>query len=632
LLIALGFAWTGACADSSAGPRPIASLASSTRAGSAFEHIREEWAHSTDSDRQALRRNLEAFVADFPNDGLAQLARVYTVLSWMSPPEDWLRAEAILKAMPEPPPGTSHDLYLVASAKDLRHHHNPDGAFDLLRPLVGKMVDGTARGLLEEEVSLDALEAHRDYEAIAYMDAWIRGSNEEARDAVRAKVAKALMQLPEQALAGSLRAMRAPGGSHGYSFEIQRLVAERIADVAVERGDPSLARWLLDSDAGSPVIPGQIGVELGELAASKRGLGNVTGRTVGLVLPTNSTELRGKAADVTRGMAWALELPRNDPKGGDRVRLVTDDDTGEPGRLASSLEEMAGEGASIIVAGLDVASADVALEWAEKKQIALLLLSTPSAARAGNFTFVLGQPLALVIQALLSAALPSPGQRGWPVAPVVEGDAAELFVEGFSFNSNVPWRAPVSCSVQAAKAGEPRFPVASWRAAGVHTWLLASSSECANDVIHEVEASGNGGVFALALEAAGATEQAAQGVRLLAASAGIVPLQTHMTSPGDAREVDALAMVARLGGTLSWWAALGRDAGVLARKALSKMPLDTVTARADIARRRRDARDALSAARVSLWTTETEGFEVAQGSSSEGHAIMRTIRVVDLGR
>jgi len=119
---------------------------------------------------------------------------------------------------------------------------------------------------------------------------------------------------------------------------------------------------------------------------------------------------------------------------------------------------------------------------------------------------------------------------------------------------------------------------------------------------------------------------------LFAASAGIVPAQAQTTSPGDAREVDSLAMVARLGGRLSWWAALGRDAGALARKALSKMPLDAVTAGADISRRRRDARDALGAARVSLWTTDAEGFEVARGNSSEGHAIVRTIRVVDLGR
>jgi hypothetical protein len=639
ILGALGVAWVGACAGSSTQLRPVANLASSTRAGSAFEHLREEWIRSTDANRHVLRRDLEAFVNDFPGDGLAPLARLYAVLAWMSPPQDWARAEAILRATSDPPPGTSHDLYLVALAKDLRHHHDPDAAFDLLRPLVGKMVDGASRGLLEEEVSLDALESHRDYEAIAYMDAWIRGASEEGRDAVLAKVSKVLTQLPEQALAGSLRAMRASGASHGYGAEIERLVAERIANIAVERGDPSLARWLLDPDAGAATIPGKVGVELGELATSKRGLGNVIGRTVGLVLPTHSAELRGAAADVVRGMAWALELPRGDPSGGDRVRLVTRDDTGEPEQLISSLEEIAGEGASIIVTGLDVTSADRALEWADAKQIALLLLAAPSAAHRGSFVFALGQPLAPVIQALLGAAKPPQNKGGGLVAPIVEGDAAKFFVEGFTFETAVRWRAPVPCDVRSAKAGQPRFPVASWRASGVHTWLLASSPECARDVIHEVTASGDGGVFALALEAAGVTEHAGPGVRLLAAATGIVPWQA--APPGDARTVDAQAMVARSGGYPSWWAALGHDAGVLSRRALSTLPLDTVTAAADISRRRREARDALARARAPLWTADAEGFDAAVGGSADGHApkeddeaheMRRTIRVIDLGK
>jgi hypothetical protein len=625
----------GACSGTSSQQRPVANLASSTRAGSAFEHIREEWVHSTDDDRYVLRHDLEAFVAEFPKDGLAPLARVYAVLSWMSPPEDWPRAEALLKSTPEPPPGTSHDLYLVALGKDLRHRHQPDAAFDLLRPLVGKMVDLTARGLLEEEVSLDALEAHREYEAIAYMDAWIRGSSEEGRDAVLAKVAKVLMQLPEQALSGSLRAMRASGASHGYGVEIQRLVAERVAAIAVDRGDPSLARWLLEADGGRMAIPGSIGVELGELATSKRGLGNVTGRTVGLVLPTSSPELRGEAADVVRGMAWALDLPRADAGGGDGVRLVTHDDTGEPDGLVSSLEEMAGEGASIIVTGLDVTSADRALEWAEKKQIALLLLSAPSSARPGGFSFVLGQALGPEIQALLGAAAPAQGRAGWLVAPVLDGEAAKVFVAGFTFDAAVPWRAPVACDLQSATAGEPRFPVASWRAAGVHAWLLASSPDCATDVIHEVVASGNRGVFALTLEAAGATLPTGPGNRVLAARAGIVPSQVPI--PGDPREADAQAMEARSGRYPSWWASLGRDAGALSRAALRTMPTDTVTLAAEISRRRRTARDALAAAKVPLWTTEAQGFDttntMANGmANTMVNTMERSIGVVDLSK
>ena len=106
--------------------------------------------------------------------------------------------------------------------------------------------------LLEEEVSLsDALDANRAYEAIGvstFMDAWLRGASEEGRDAVHAKVAKVLKEIldHEQSLMGSLRGMRATGGSRGYGQEIQRLVAQRLADIAIERGDPTLARWLLD--------------------------------------------------------------------------------------------------------------------------------------------------------------------------------------------------------------------------------------------------------------------------------------------------------------------------------------------------------------------------------------------------
>lgn len=611
-----------ACGGGATEPRPVASLGSSTSAGRAFERIRDEWSRPTDTSRKALRDDLQAFVVTFQNDGLASLAHVYLALSWMmSPPQDWGRAEEILRTMAEPPPGTAHDLYLVALAKDRRRRRDPDGAFDMLRPLVGKMVDGTARGILEEEVSLDALEAHRDYEAIAYMDAWIRGTNEEGRDAVRVKVAKVLTQLSQAALLGSLRVMRAGGGSHGYGEEIERLVTQRLGDLAVQQGDPSLARWLLDPDAGVPRIGGDAGIELGELATSKRGLGNVAGRTVGLLLPTDAPELRAEAAEVARGMVWALDLPRTDPNAGDGIRLVTRDDAGDADRMLGSLEEIAGEGASIVVTGLDGASADRAIEWADKKQIALIVLSAPLLAKAGDYAFVIGEPLRPVLTALLAAV--SSQKRPRLVAPVVEGDAARLFVQQFTFDAATSWRAPVPCDIQAAKAGEPRFPVASWAAAGVTTWLLATAPECAGDVIHEVGGRANGGVFALALEAAGMSERPAPGARVVAAGAGILPLSAAPT--GDPRSNEVLAMTARLGGRPGWWVALGRDAGALTRKALAALPLDTATAEGAISRRRKAARDALATAQARLWTSDAEGFDAS-------HVLPRAIRVVDLAR
>jgi hypothetical protein len=619
----LGFVtFAAACGGGATEPRPVASLGSSTTAAQVFERIRDDWIQSTDTNRETVRHELEAFVAGFPSDGLAPLARIYLALSCMNPPEDWARAEAVLQTIVEPPPGSAHDLYLVALAKDRRHRHDPDGAFDILRPLVGKMVDGTARGILEEEVSLDALEARRDYEAIAYMDAWIRGASEEGRDRVRTKIAKILTQLSLPALVGSLRAMRAGGGSHGYGEEIERLVTQRLANLAVQAEDPTLARWLLDPEAGAPRIGGDAGIELGELATSKRGLGNVAGRTVGLLLPTDAPELRAEAAEVARGMVWALDLSRTDPNSGDAIRLVTRDDAGDPDRMLGSLEEIAGEGASIVVTGLDGVSADRAIEWAEKKQIALVVLSAPLTAKAGDFIFVIGEPLEPVVSALL-AAVSSQKKQARVVAPVVEGDAAHFFVQHFAFGADTSWRAPVPCDIQSAKAGEPRFPVASWAAAGVTTWLLATAPECAADVIHEVGARASGGVFALTLEAAGLSERPAPGTRIVAAAAGVIPLPASPAS--DPRSNEVLGMTARMGGQPGWWVALGRDAGALARRALSTLPLDTVTAEGDILRRRKEARDALATAHARLWTSDAEGFDAS-------HVLPRAIRVIDLTR
>jgi hypothetical protein len=53
------------------------------------------------------------------------------------------------------------------------------------------------------------------------------------------------------------------------------------------------------------------------------------------------------------------------------------------------------------------------------------------------------------------------------------------------------------------------------------------------------------------------------------------------------------------------------------------LPTDSVTVPAEIARRRKAAQAALLAARVSLWTTDAEGF-------SAGHTLDRTLRMVEL--
>ena len=103
---------------------------------------------------------------------------------------------------------------------------------------------------------------------------------------------------------------------------IERLVGERLGQIAVERGDAALARWLLDTNEGEPLLGEDALGTLGQLATSRRGIGTVAGRTVGLVLPTSSVALRDEVADVLRGVLWALDIG-HDSVGATRPQRAT---------------------------------------------------------------------------------------------------------------------------------------------------------------------------------------------------------------------------------------------------------------------------------------------------------------------
>ena len=628
-----------ACPGCGKGParlRPVASLADSTLAGTAFERIRAAWVRNDPVERPVLRRELDRFVAAHPTDGLAPLARIYAILSLMDPPADWSDAERRLDALAPPPPGAAHDLYVVATAKLKRYHHQPEAAFGLLAPIVGHVVDTRARGLLQEELAFDALEAREPYEAIAYMDAWLRGASEEDRHTSEAKVAVALGAVPEAALRGSLETMRASaraGESHGYGLVIERLVAERLGRVAVDRGDAALARWLLDAEAGDARLGEEVSAALVQLATSRRGIGSVAGRTVGLVLPTSSAVLRDEVADVLRGVLWALDIGRNDRgRSESAIRLVTRDDGGDAERLRLGMEEVAGEGAAVIITALDADTAAEALAWAASSTISVIVLSTPSpsGAAAGaappspGSGFSVGEDWNAEMAALVgglvgSAALPL--LTSSRVATLADSEA-NAGLRAATLARGGSWEPPLSCDLAPTSAGESRFPIAGWQRTGVERWLVAGSSSCADDLLTGLRRAGEHGVMALSLEASAAKERGASTIRLVTASTGIVPLS--LASPSDPRVVDARAMVAQTGAADGWWTALGHDAATLARGALATLPPDTTADLAEIARRRARVQQGLIQAHAPLWTSELEGFDTSR-------TLPRTIRVVELG-
>jgi hypothetical protein len=604
-----------ACGGGSGDARPVASLAATPEATQAFAAIQRAWDAADGTTPGALRPKLEAFVATYPKDGRAALARAYLAFE-QTDVGDWAAAERTLATLRAVMPGTTRDVVTIAEARMLRHDKQPDAALDALRPLVGKIVDATVRELFIEEITRAALESRRDFEAVAYMDAWLRGVGEDKRERAQAKVEAELAKLPEPVLEQTYRAMRSNRSVLGYGADTQRLIAERLAATAITRGDPTLARWLLDADAGPSFVGGDAGVLLGEIATSKRGLTSFAGRTVGLLLPTASVDLRDEAADVARGVAWSLGLPRMDPKAGDSVQLVTRDDGGDPARTETALEELAGEGAGVIVAALDTKTAERALAWGEAHQLTVIALSAPERTRAGagagDWGFVLGQSR----DEELSAIADLLAARSVAKAAVV-GSAPTTILDGRGFPLFLPL---VSCDVEAQQAGEPRFPLASWAKQGARVVVVAGPVECARDVIRELGATGKPATVALTLDDGSTTARAA-GVSLVAVTAGVVPVVAARAT--EVSDPDVRAYMTQFGARPSWWTALGRDGGTLARAALAALPLDTLADPAAIAQRRALVQFRVAAAVAPLWTTEATGFAGA-------HVMKRKIRVIDL--
>lgn len=593
--LALGAA---ACSRSARKARPVASLAATPEAATELASLREAW-----QARRLDRAAIERFIARHPDDGAAPLAKVYLAFALIDA-RQLVAADGVLATIAELSPGTTRDLATVARARSLRVHGAPQSALEQLRPLVGKVVDEADREAFLEEIALAALAAHDDYEALAYLDAWLRGVGEEDKDRVRSKIEQLLETLPRDVLEQTFRTMRARGTASGYGSDTQKLVGERLARIAVESDDAALARWLVDvSGVSAAKTGGAAGLELGELAASRRGLATVTGRTVGLLLPAR--ELRDEAADVVRGASWALGLPRTAARE-DGVRLVTRDDGIDPAGTRAAMEELAGEGATVIVAGFDRASADRAVVWSEETGVPVVLLAAPSVANLPKKTaVVLGERTEREI-VMLAEGLLRHGVRTAAFLADAPDDESAARALGDGAALLLP---PVRCDVPLAEAGKARFPVgASW-SAGARGWLISGPSSCARDLLRDLGADVRARIMpavALTLEAGVPLSEIPKGVTVLSASAGVVPVLA--ARPEEVRDDELRGFMDRFGVRPSYWTALGHDAGVLAKGALAPLPGDTTTDPNAVVQRRAIVQAGLVATRARLWTSDERGI------------------------
>src|SRR5258708_3127838 len=224
----------GACGGGG-GPAPVASLPSSAAAGAAFATLRDDVSDG-DLPPATLRAMIERFLAAYPRDGQVPLARSALALVAVEQ-GDLAAADGQIAATRDVPIGSAQDLRTVARARLLRPRRDAESGLGLLQPLVGKNVDPLVRELFEKELTIEAVATGRDYEAISYMDAWLRATPEDDRPKTVKAVTAIVSGLPVALLESELGAMRAGGASLGYSGGVEGILAARLVGAATATGD-----------------------------------------------------------------------------------------------------------------------------------------------------------------------------------------------------------------------------------------------------------------------------------------------------------------------------------------------------------------------------------------------------------
>jgi len=580
---------------------PAAALAGSRSTQEAFRPLKQQFISSNRARRALLEANLNWFVTSYPKDGQVPLAKVYLALISVDR-GDLERAQRLVREIGTGS-GTTRDLADLVDGAIFLRRQAPATALERFLPLVGKLIDPYARMLLDEYIVAAAIGAGRWYEAVAYMDLWLRDAQDETAQSARAQVKQSLEAVPSGALELMLQSMRSESARAGYGVEIRNAIVARLAAVALEEQDTALARRLVESTGNSQAL-GEAAEGLSELASSG-GAATVDGRTIGLLISTGKSHLGARAADVLAGVVDALRLTGEG--GGDHVRLTTRDER-DTKRTELALFALASQGASLLIAGLDAPQAEIAASFAERTHIPVILLSAHGDGHPRDRdTFVLGEA-ADGANLALADALASHGAR--VVAPVGGSIPAGK-------TRKVTFVQAASCSAPTNQAGESRFPLEGWRLAKVDYLLFLGDAACASEAIADALSAKIGAIrAAVGLEAA---EIAAEPTRvpLLLATAGRFPLKRSDTSSGMS------GFKKRHGKAPSWWTALGHDAAVLARAALRTLPADRTGDIKEVETRHAAASSALTRAEGELWTTEARGF-------AGQPAISRQINVIEV--
>jgi hypothetical protein len=303
---------------------------------------------------------------------------------------------------------------------------------------------------------------------------------------------------------------------------------------------------------------------------------------------------RERSVQVAAGVAAALSAPRS-VSVELRSRVLNAGDAG----LKDALERLVGEGAGVLLAGVEPESAAAAQEFARARGVPLLLLHEPRLARdaaLGPYTFVAGAdaeaPNEQLRRQLNEQGVDPLVRVGSSEAPCPRGPADPLG-EGFA-------------SVRDASTRKPGL-------------FFEAGARCTRDVLMQLEDAPSL-VLGLGLESLAVTADSPRARELWSVGVGVLPLL-------DAAALPALkAWLAERGHAPSFYEALGHDAARFARAGLEQIdPGKRDSEPEPVALVYQRVRDAVAGAALDeLWTTEARSFSEQR--------LPRAFRTLRLGR
>jgi hypothetical protein len=568
--------------------RPEATLAASADAQASFRALRAAWFAGSGVERRKLEPELRTFLSRFPTDEQSDMVRVLIAFDCAS--RGALRDARVLLDQVREHTGSVHDFSRVAEAFTLLRDAKPETAWSLLEPLAGKIVDPEERLVYSEIRLRAATAAHRYAHALTAAEELLAEAPLEAQSSLQEVVRQQFQSASKAGLVESLSSLDHVEADEGAISQarawLRRMLRERLVSIAVREKDASLARDLLDT-APAQLRASESGAALVDIAGGGQSVPLISGRSLGVALSLGNSDTRRRSASLTAGLARGLGSPGTMNVPG-AVHLISQEDGGTSAGTVEALRELAAEGAALLVAGVDGASADAAALFAEENAIAVILMQPPETV-TGPFrhVFVLGESSSDE-QAAIDAEL---SRRGLlRIARV--GHLGE------------------ACDVPTLSAGSSRFSVQQWRQDRISALLILGPAACASDVVRELRAAAFVPELALGLEAAAFVYASDAPPGRFSLGAGSFPARVRLDS------ADNPALPA-----LDWYEALGHDTAQLAKEALQGFP----DRREDDGRVVRElharAERALDTARATLWTSDERGF-------SESRVLRRTLTVV----